>query len=85
MLCIKKPVRFLRLSRSRVRALRSAEANKVGKKCRQNHRTTARAPHPKAQPPHQSDYRCDLDRGQQDQKPVESGIEVRLARTQDVE
>ena len=32
MLCFKKPVRVLRLSRCRVRALRSTEANQTGKK-----------------------------------------------------
>ena len=85
MLCCKKPVRVLRLPRGRVRALRSTEANKAGKKGGYTHRQIVRAPNPKAQPPYQSDHRRDLDRRQQDQEPLDQGFAVRLARTQNME
>ena len=36
-------------------------------------------------PPHQGDHRCDLDGGPQDQKPLDPGLAVHLARTQNME
>ena len=85
MLCFKTPVRVLRLSRCRPRALRSTEANKTGEKGSCTHRQIVRVPHSKTHPLHQSDHRRDLDRRPQDSKPLEPGFEVRLARTQNMD
>ena len=52
MLCIKKPVRVLRLSRCRDRALRSTQANKTGKESSYPHRQIVWAPQQERYSPH---------------------------------
>src|SRR5208337_2559761 len=85
MLCIKKPVRVLRLSRCRDRALRSTQANKTGKDSGYPHRQIVWAPQQERYSPNQSDHRRDLERRHQDQKPLDQGFAVRLVQTQNME
>jgi hypothetical protein len=74
-----------RVSSGHGEALANALTPAISKNFGSAHCQAVRTSHAKPHPPHQDHHRRHLDRRHQDPKPLEQGLAVRLAQTENVE